>query len=189
VTRVATQVDTLALLRRVRSGEPDARGKLLARLRPRLVLWAATRLSSELRAKLEPEDVAQEVILAVHKDLDRFDGEPSRAFFAWVFTIAENRVRDLADHFGAAKRRQAQVETVAEPSPEVAAMRNEQVARVRDALTKLAPDHRRVIQHVRLEEREVAEVAKILGRSENAVRVLYCRALKELRTGLSRDGD
>ena len=33
----------------------------------------------------------------------------------------------------------------------------------------------------RLEERDTADVAKEMDRSENAVRVLYCRALKALK--------
>ncbi len=201
MSRAGPGDDTIALVRRVRAGEPDARNRLLDRLRPRLVLWAATRMSAELRAKCEPEDVAQEVLLAVHKDLDRFDGAEVRerfsaggsradpeqgAFFAWLFTIAENRVRDLVDHFDAVKRRQVEPRTIAQPGAEAAAALKEQAQRVRDALSKLSPDHRRVVQHVRLEERDVAEVAKILGRTENAVRILYCRALKELRAELTR---
>lgn len=181
--------DTLALVQLVRSGDASAREKLLQRLRPRLVLWAATRMSAELRARLDPEDVAQEVLLAVHKDIDRFDGEADRRFFAWLFTVAENRVRDLAGHFAAAKRRDVEPETVAEPGPDVVVMRKEETARVRDALSKLSPDHRRVIQHIRLEERDVADVARLLGRTDNAVPILYCRALKELRAALTRDGD
>ena len=35
---------------------------LLERLRPRLVLWASARMSPGLRAKLEPEDAAQEIL-------------------------------------------------------------------------------------------------------------------------------
>ena len=33
----------------------------------------------------------------------------------------------------------------------------------------------------RLEEREISEVATAMDRSENAVRILYCRALKALK--------
>lgn len=179
--------DTLALVRRVRAGESAAREKLLERLRPRLVLWAATRMSAELRAKVEPEDVAQEVLLAVHKGLDGIELAEGKAFFGWLFTVAENRVKDLVDHFGAAKRQDVEPRTVAQAGPESAAVAKEQIERVRDALTRLSPDHRRVIQHVRLEEREIAEVAKLLGRTENAVRILYCRALKELKVAMSRE--
>src|SRR5262249_56646833 len=46
------------------AGSAESRGELLERLRPRLVLWASARLSSALRSKVEPEDVAQGILLA-----------------------------------------------------------------------------------------------------------------------------
>jgi DNA-directed RNA polymerase specialized sigma24 family protein len=42
-----------------------------------------------------------------------------------------------------------------------------------------------VLQLLRLEERELPEVAAIMERSENAVRILYCRALKALRARMN----
>ena len=59
--------------------------------------------------------------------------------------------------------------------------RSEAVTRLGDAIANLPEDYRRVIELRHLEERETSEVAQILERSENAVRILYCRALKELR--------
>jgi RNA polymerase sigma factor (sigma-70 family) len=56
--------------------------------------------------------------------------------------------------------------------------------RVRAALQRLAEPHRQVIQLRRFEEREVPEIAAIMDRSENAVRVLYCRALQALKAEL-----
>ena len=89
--------ETQGFLRAALGGAETARGDLLEHLRPRLVLWAAGRLSAALRAQVEPEDVAQDILLAVHKDFAGFQGEDTRAFFKWFFTVAENRIRDLAD--------------------------------------------------------------------------------------------
>lgn len=176
--------DTFVLVEDARAGDPRARSELFDALRARIVLWAASKMSPALRAKVEPDDLAQEVLLAIHRDLDAFGGRDRRTFCAWVFRIAENRLRDLADHFGAAKRQEVEVPRSAQTTPGTQAARNEAVRRLARAISALPDDHRRVVQLRRLEEREFGEIAAELGRSENAVRILYCRALKTLRAEL-----
>lgn len=176
--------DTHALLRAARAGEPGALPPLLERLRPRLVVWASGRMSALLRARLDAEDVAQEVLLAVHEDFASFRGTDEASFFRWLFTVAEHRVRDLADHHGALKRRTPAPHSFTQTSPSEAASRREEFARIRDALGFLSDAHREAILLVRIEDLGVAGAAARLGRSENAVRILYCRALKALREAL-----
>jgi RNA polymerase sigma-70 factor (ECF subfamily) len=176
--------ETFGLLEEALSGSETARAALLERLRPRIVLWAATRLSPALRAHLDPEDVAQEILLAVHRDLGAFRGGDARAFYGWLFTVGENRIRDLADRYGAQKRRTPDPVPRSDTSPSGRASRTEACERVKRALLTLSEDHQRVVQLVRLEERPYDEAALVLGRSVNAVRILYCRALKALRGAL-----
>ena len=164
-------------------GDQTARGELLERLRPRLVLWAAARMPDVLRSKLEAEDAAQEILLTLHKNLDKFKGGDFRS---WVFTVAGNRVRDLAEHAGALKRRTPEIQTFTQTSPSLAAIRAERAVRLRQALGRLSEEYRRVIQLRRFEELETAEVAAVMERSPNAVRVLYFRALKALREELEK---
>lgn len=180
--------DTHALVNAAQAGAPDALPQLLERLRPRIVVWAAGRMSPLLRSKVEPEDVAQEVLLALHKDFASFHGQTDAAFFRWLFTVAQNRVRDLADHHGALKRRLPSPQSFSQTSPSQAAARSEDIARIMDALGGLSDSHREVIVLVRIEDLGVAGAAQSLGRSENAVRVLYCRALKALREALGTGG-
>ncbi len=177
---------TQRLILKALDGTEKDRGTLLEYLRPRLVLWASGRLSPALRAKLEPEDVAQETLLAIHNGMERFEGTDHRAFLGWVFKIAENRIRDLADHFGAKKRQPptAPPVSLAQTSPSTVAARREEVDRVVRALPELAEDYRQVLSMRRFEEREVREIAEIMDRSENAVRILYCRALKALKQAM-----
>ena len=162
-------------------GDAEARGALLERMRPRLLLWVTTRLGDALRQKVEPDDVVQEILVAVHKGLDSFKGDSDRAFMGWMFKVAENRIRDLADHFSAQKRQLPPPLAFSQTSPSAIAVRNEMAEIIRKSLTKLSDDHRRVIQLRRFEERSVAEIAEAMERSENAVRVLYFRAVAALR--------
>jgi len=48
-----------------------------------------------VRAHYGPGDVTQEILLALHRDLEGVRGEDGRSFRAWVFRVAENRIRDL----------------------------------------------------------------------------------------------
>ena len=179
--------DTEALLRAAHAGDPAALPPLLERLRPRLVVWASGRMSALLRSRLDAEDVAQDVLLAVHEDFASFRGADEPAFFRWLFTVAENRIRDLADHHGALKRRLPSPGSFTQTSPSEAASRREEFARIRDALGGLSDVHREVIVLVRIEDLGVAGAARRLDRSENAVRILYCRALKALRASLGAE--
>jgi RNA polymerase sigma-70 factor (ECF subfamily) len=179
--------ETSVLLVRAREGDPDAGGALLERIRPRVVLWCASRLPAALKPGFDPEDVAQDVLLAVHRALAEFRGCDSRSFHAWVFRVGENRIRDLLDYAGADKRRLPAPRSFTQTSPSQAAMRKEAVEDLRRALDALPEDYRRVIRLRRIEERSVPDVAREMERSENAVRVLYCRALRALREAMSDD--
>ena len=176
--------ETQRTLRDALQGGEAAREDLLERLRPRIVLWVSTRLSPELRARVDPEDIAQEVLLGLHKGLDEFEDKGEGAFFGWMFRMAENRIRDVVDYHGAKKRQPAARAEQSQTSPSTAAARSEAFAQVQQVLSGLQEDYRRVIQLRRLEELEVPEVARLMERSENAVRVLYCRALQALRQAM-----
>jgi RNA polymerase sigma factor (sigma-70 family) len=52
---------------------------------------------------------------------------------------------------------------------------------MREAIGRLPDDYRDVLRLLRFEERGVAETARLLGRSEGAVRILHLRALRALR--------
>lgn len=181
-------METTRLLVKARDGDAEAREELLERLRPRLVLWASARLGPKLRQECDPEDVAQDVLLAVHKRLDDFQGHERRAFLGWIFTVAENRIRDLADRVGAAKRQPGELPRHDMTSPSQAAAREELARKLAESVARLDEPHRRVIQMRRFEEMEVPEIAKAMDRSENAVRILYCRAIAALREEMKEKG-
>ena len=179
--------ETLRLVRGAVVGEADTRGLLLERIRPRVVTWCGARMPPSLRAHCEAEDLAQDVLMAAHDGLASFRGEDARSFHAWLFRIAENRIRDLLDHAGALKRKLPEPANFSQTSPSGFAMRRESAERVRAALATLPDDYRTVIRLRRIEERPVPEIAAEMGRSENAVRILYFRSLQALREALGDD--
>lgn len=178
-----TLARTWQLIEGAVEGGQTSYGMLLERIRPRLVIWCAGRLSTGLRAKVEADDVAQEVLLAVHRALPSYRppaGNSERAFFGWVFRIAENRIRDLVDYHGAAKRQPRPPLSFTQTTPSRAAQRVETTDRVQRAIQQLSEDHRMVLQLRRVEERGLAEVAEVMGRSVPATKMLYWRAVEAL---------
>ncbi len=168
------------------SGLPDGAGdeplnRLLERLRPRLVLWCASRMSPKLKQKVEPDDMAQDVMVRVNGSIGTFEGRDYPAFRGWLFTLAANAIRDAVKHHDAKKRQRPDPRSFSQTSPSERASRTEELARMRDAIGQLRPDDQEVIRLRCFEELAHAEVAERMGRTETAVRILYCRALKNLR--------
>ena len=179
-----TAEETRGFVRRALEGDAGARARLLERVRPRLVLWAAARMSRELRAACDPEDVAQEVLLAVHRDFERLAPRAAEEFSPWLFAVAENRVRDLVDRVRAAKRSGEPPPQPSQSSPSSLAARHEAAERLSAALSTLSEEHRMVLRLRRFEDRPAAEVGRMMGRSDGAVRVLYFRAVRALREAM-----
>lgn len=96
---------TEELIDRARGGDDLAYDGLFDRVADRLLVYVRCRLGAGLRGKLEPLDVLQETYVEAHRSFDRFQGQGPGSFTRWLYGIADHRIRDLAKHFGAAKRR------------------------------------------------------------------------------------
>lgn len=124
---------------------------------------------------VEPEDVVQEVLLAIH--LKRHTWRQDEAVMPWIYAIARYK---LVDAF---RRRGARIEvdiadfaeTLAEPEKEVAASRD-----IDRALDGLAPVQRSVVASISVEGASIGETASALGMTETAVRVALHRGLKAI---------
>jgi RNA polymerase sigma-70 factor, ECF subfamily len=169
---------------RALAGDGAAREQLLARMRPRLVLWAASRMSAELRASYDAEDVAQEVLLAVHRDFDRLAPREPEQFLPWLFGVGDHRVRDLVDRVRAAKRNGEPPAAPTVRSPSSLAGLREDADRLLRAIETLPADYREVLRLRRFEDLATTEVGRRMGRTEGAVRVLYFRAVGALRDAM-----
>jgi RNA polymerase sigma factor (sigma-70 family) len=51
-------------------------------------------------------------------------------------------------------------------------------------MTSLSPPQRRVVELLKLEERSIQDVARVLGLSEGNVRIIAHRAMKRLRRAI-----
>lgn len=165
------------LMGRVAAGDLEALRPLFERHREPLFgfFWRATG-----RPDLS-EDLVQEVFIRLVRR-----GSTWRAggtFRPWVFRVARSVI---ADHFRNRESGQTGLEEAPEPvasaeDPGERVDRKRRGERLRRALASLAPDDRDALILSRYEEMPYAEIGRILGATEGAVKVRIHRALKRLR--------
>jgi RNA polymerase sigma-70 factor (ECF subfamily) len=169
------------LIRRAQEFDEEALGWLYQLFYPKLYNYAYLQLGDIQQA----EDLASEVLLRVLESLKdyRFRGVP---LAAWVFRIARNCLIDLHRR----RQRRPQVELYegipnAHDSPQASAERAIAQGELRLALTRLTEEQRQVIILKFVEGMDNASAARVLGRSQGAVKSLQHRALVSLRKILS----
>jgi RNA polymerase sigma-70 factor (ECF subfamily) len=189
---------TIALVTRIREGDRRAFNELFGRYLTRVENVVRSRLGAELRSRESVSDIVQEVYLEAVRSFDRFSPQAPQGFYRWLCKIVEHKIIDAhRRHFGAARRdarREVALEQVGSPAqggpegetPSRILLRDEASGQVRDALMKLPPDHRRVIELRQFEMLSSAEVGEQMNRSAEAVRALLVRALKRLAAEMKR---
>jgi RNA polymerase sigma-70 factor (ECF subfamily) len=181
-----------------RGGDRDARGLLFERYRAYLRLVARASLGRRLRAKADASDVVQSALLAADAGFSGFRGRSERELAAWLRAVLAHEVVRLARRFvrnrgrDVARERSLDDVTDASSAPESLAARSASTPSRRasrreagvvltEALDRLDPDHREVLLLRDVEGLDWAEVGRRLGRSPDAARMLWARALTKLR--------
>ncbi len=173
-----------ALALRAARGDTAAASELLARVRPGVVRYCWAHLGSLGRGHLSPDDVAQEVCLAVFEALPRFRDQ-GLPFAGFVYRIAANKV---ADSFRAARRAVStrSMETMPELAddqwdPERRALVADMSRRVSLLMEDLPATQREIVVLRVAVGLSAEEVGDVLGMTAAAVRMAQSRALSRLR--------
>jgi RNA polymerase sigma-70 factor (ECF subfamily) len=174
----------------VRDDVPGAFERLVARYQHRL-LGVLTHLLSDRDAA---EDLTQEVLLRVYRS--RRSYRPTARFSTWLFTIANNLARN---HRRGQRRRGAGASLAAEdsngqpadripardPGASTQLRRVELSEVVRAAVESLHEDQRLAVLLSKFEGMGYAEIATVMGRSEDAIKSLLARARYKLKSALA----
>jgi RNA polymerase sigma-70 factor (ECF subfamily) len=186
--------DELAqLLNEARAGNRQALSVLLDRLRPEMRQRAQARLGNRLLARLDGSDIAQEIYLRAWQNFGDLQGDTVGHLLAWLEEIFKNVITDCRRRHGALKRDAAREVSGDDlfcglmgdgTTPSQGAMRNEQQARMIEALQRLPSDQRQVFQLRVCEGLPFEEVARRIGVSEGNARVLLLRARNKLKSEL-----
>lgn len=183
---------------------PESQGNCdLEQHRPMLLALARTHLGSKLRRKLDPEDLVQEVMHRAYQAYKNFQhkGDPEKTR-AWLLKIMEHLIVDQLKYFNAGKRdlalelsamldlqqSAAGIEAfiaAEQTSPSLAAVRNEELAKLARGLEQIPEDAREVIIAKHIQNKTLQEIAATTGRTVPAVAGLLRRGLAHLREHLA----
>ena len=169
----------------------------LERFRPYLSLLARTLLNQRLRAKLDSSDIVQHVLLDAFANRDQFRGTSEAEITGWLRQILKNKLADaLRDQHRNRRdvRRERSLEgeiddsfsrtnswlAAVQSSPSQRAVKQEELLRLSEFITKLPEAQREAIVLHHLQGLRLVEVAKELGKTEAAVAGLLFRGLKTL---------
>lgn len=174
---------TLHLIDRVKQGDEQALGDLIARFLPRLRRWASGRLPGPVRDLADTSDLVQDVLLQSFQKIKGLEIERQGGLQAYLRQAILNRIRD---EFRKAKRRPEAIELESAqpgdgPSPLEAAIGRQALYRYEAALAELRPiDREAIIARIELGF-TYDEVAQLLGKpSANAARMAVERAMVRL---------
>lgn len=192
------------LLRKVRAGDKNSLGELFSVYRSQLRAMIDLRLDPRLNGRVSGSDILQETYIEALKRLEHFADKPEMPFYLWLRLVAAQRLIDVhRQHFGAAMRdvyREVTMDGIPNASscclaahlagkidsPSQAAMRNETLAQLEQALQGMDPIDREILALRHFEELSNDEVAQLLNLKKAAASNRYVRALQRLKDILGK---
>jgi len=182
----AAKADTRQLFEQARRGTPEDVNAFYERCARKLLPLIRLRLGRTLRREMESRDILQTVLCKSFERLSQVD-DPA-AVMSWMARIAENEIRDQADYHQRQRRdaaRRAPLDDAADvPSPVRQALSqailSEQAKTLETALDSMPDASREVIILRKFEELTFPEIARRLGKSEDACRMAFSRAMATL---------
>ncbi|OLR94748.1 hypothetical protein BJP25_11870 [Actinokineospora bangkokensis] len=174
------------MLLAAKAGDTTAEALLLARLQPVVRRFCARRLGAAASRWADCDDITQEVLAAVHKQLPRFSRSVD-LLLPLAYTIAGNKISDHYRRLG----REPEVPAVDLPDapdesgdPAAVVCARETRRELGQLLGSLSPAQGAIVRMRLVEGMSARDTGNALGRSPEAVRVAQHRALALLREQL-----
>jgi len=188
--------DDEILIARVREGDESALRPLFDRYEGQVRARIRRRIPADLKRKFAVEDILQETYLTAYQRIGEFEHRGEGAFRAWISQIALYKLRDEIRRFRETRRRGERQEVSrgarpdttfiqgTGPSPSQFAMGRELEARLEVAMAALPEDYREALTLVQARRLTLREAAESMGRSREAMKKLYARAVARLASQL-----
>jgi RNA polymerase sigma-70 factor (ECF subfamily) len=180
---------------------PADPSQALEPFRSYLEVLARVHLDSRLRGKLDPADVVQQALLRAYAAWPELKNPDRPVLLAWLRRILARTLADVVKHYERDKRAvdleqslEADLDSPAsglagwlaadQTSPSQAAVRNEELLRLADALTASPEPQREVVVLKHLRGWTLKQIGEHFGRTVPAVASLLRRGLEDLRRQL-----
>lgn len=204
--------DESELIKGLQAGDPDAQERFWNASYDPLIAWVRIKGA---RREEDAEEIVNNVFLRVYKGIGKFKG--ASRLKTWVFELAKHAAIDYyrspknesiqtpmettfldeswAPETGSYRAGPNEVlknenrSAILDPvSPALEDMiRQEHRQRLRQLLEQISEDHRTVVYLRKIEAFSVAETAKLMGRSEDAIKMLTLRAFEALQVLAAKD--
>ncbi|MCA9263193.1 MAG: sigma-70 family RNA polymerase sigma factor [Planctomycetales bacterium] len=193
------------LVQAAQDGCPDALGEITRACRPYLLAIANGELGDKLRGKMGASDIVQDTLLQACCDIKDFQGRTQHAFLAWLRGILLHEIADAHRLYRDTEKRDINreqsisrntsksrdSEAFASPrlTPCSESIAREEAMIVRSALSRMPAHFVDVIRLRNWQQKSWNEVGIRMGRSAEAARKLWSRAIERLREELENDGN
>lgn len=199
---MAQNVSETVLLSQAMAGDALALERLLLAHYDRLLRRVERRLPASLGSVVAAEDILQQAFIAAFQGIGQFRARGRWAFYRWLCTIAEHRLRDAVRAQRSVKRGGGAeavllapddsidqlIELLAAPrhTPSQSVARHEAMAAIQSGMAAIKDDYRRALELRYGQGQTVDQVATLMNRTPHAVHNLCYRGLKELEAAVGR---
>ena len=193
--------EQIELLELAQSGDEQACRELLLDVADRLERYITDKMPQKHQSSFSAEDVLQDVLFAIHRDLSSFSPQSGASFYSWCYRIADNRLLDAIRRIERKKRGgdRNKVERTPEQSgagfidavpdkvtsPSVRVVRKEKAVALHEASEGLPENQREALKMRFIEDRSQNSIAGRLAVSQAAVEGLLKRGKRKLADMLS----
>lgn len=181
------------------SGSARALGEVLELSRQYLLAIANSELPGHLQGKFGASDLVQQTYLEAQRDFGGFTGTTQADLFRWLRRIMLNNVANVVRDYCQTQKRRVGTEIplsasglgrVMDPGPSASSrvVAAERLQALQEALGQLPEAYAQVIRWRNNDRLGFEEIGRRLGRSAEAARKLWVRALDQLREKLDVHG-
>jgi RNA polymerase sigma-70 factor (ECF subfamily) len=185
------------LTARIVAGSADAMADYIQMRRGDLLAVILNKMGPALRSRIEAEDILQEISTTAVTSMHDLDFS-ARGPFGWLCEIIQRKVIDAERRFRSQKRgahREVGIDGASDQgsvgianllvasitSPSRAFSRNQKEFVLLNAMEKMPDEQRRVLQMRYGDGLAPRDIARQIGKSDGATRVLLTRALQKLK--------
>jgi RNA polymerase sigma factor (sigma-70 family) len=184
------RMDTLRLIDNVRRGRDvdSSVEALYVRAREVLLPRIERRITGNLRTRVDADDVFHDAFLRALGSLEVFEPAGENAFYAWIYSIAKNRLIDLSRRRSVANAHFVQGESAIGPhASRIADLRRTAASvllrreRIDGVLSRLRIEDAAIIRLHQLEEKSFEEIATLWEKTPGAIQRMFSRAVARFR--------